>query len=162
MRRLVPCSCFSITAFFLEDSLCFCSLEYPELEIWMIFFSLASWCLSLFLFWLLLAHSSSLYYTFPPLSTFSALPSFFHSVLLESGNVLFLHNRRLLCLAEGILTFFFIKIGQAEYGTHPFMSQICSVKKCIYGQVAILSLGAQYIPFMWQKHDGVQIVYVHL
>lgn len=74
--------------FFLEHSICLCSLEYPELKIWMIFFlSLISSFLSLFLFWLLFAHSSSLYYTFPPLSTFSILPTFFHSVLLGSGNV---------------------------------------------------------------------------
>lgn len=92
MRRLILCFCFSITVF-LEDSLWFCSLKYPELEIWMIFLSLTSSCLSLFLFWLLLAYFSSFYYTFPPLSTFSVLPSFFHLLLLESGNVLFLHNR---------------------------------------------------------------------
>lgn len=107
MKRLRLCFCFSITAF-LEESLWFYSLEYPELEKRMIFLSLTSSCFSRLApactFFFLVLHISTSVHIF-------CLAFFFPLSFTRKWQCTLPSQQEVVCLAESILTFLSIKIG---------------------------------------------------
>lgn len=101
------CFCFSITAF-LEESLWFYSLEYPELEKRMIFLSLTSSCFSRLApactFFFLVLHISTSVHIF-------CLAFFFPLSFTRKWQCTLPSQQEVVCLAESILSFLSIKLG---------------------------------------------------
>lgn len=76
--------------------------------------------------WLLLAFSSSLYYTFPSLSTVFHLIFFFPIIFAKNWQTTFPWQQELVCLAEDSLTFLFMKMGDRRgSSSSPLPNELC-------------------------------------